>query len=292
MSSKHFFIGVDGGGSRCRVRLESDDGKLLASAESGPANIMRSLETACKSIMDATEQAIKLSGQKMSSEQIVLCAGLAGANISSAKKAFLDQHLPFQKVQLISDLHAACAGAHAGENGAVIVCGTGSSATRYLDGQFTDYGGYGFPIGDKASGAWLGLQAIQFCLQAFDNLRPKEATFHAVCRHLNATSAEDIVRKCADFNSNNYAEIVLPLLPLFEEKNAVVTGFINEGLGYIQRLADEVLITEDMRLCLIGGLTQIYRPMLSNAVQKRIKDCQLSPEQGAILLAKQTGDFS
>ncbi len=291
MNSELYFIGVDGGGSRCRVRLESADGTLLAKGQSGPANVMRSLDTACASIMDATAKAIEAAQLSITTQQIVLCAGLAGANIASAHQALMAKQLPFKHVHLISDLHAACAGAHAGNDGAVIVCGTGSSATRYASGSFTDFGGHGFPIGDKASGAWLGLQAVKHSLLAFDGLAPQDATFNAVCEHLQANSAEDIVRECAGFNSNDYAAIVLPLLPLYRKGDSVIQGFVQDGLGYLQRLADEVLNTPDMALCLIGGLTELYHPMLSNAVKDRIQPCQLSPEEGAILLAKQAGDF-
>ncbi|MCP4233799.1 MAG: hypothetical protein GY770_09480, partial [Aestuariibacter sp.] len=89
----------------------------------------------------------------------------------------------------------------------------------------------------------------------------------------------------------DYAAIVLPLLPLYRKGDSVIQGFVQDGLGYLQRLADEVLNTPDMALCLIGGLTELYHPMLSNAVKDRIQPCQLSPEEGAILLAKQAGDF-
>ncbi|NVK54193.1 MAG: ATPase [Alteromonadaceae bacterium] len=287
MSKETYFIGIDGGGSRCRVRLEDQDGNLLATAQSGPANIMRNADVAEASIFDAVNQAIEATGQAIAPEQIVLCAGLAGANINSAQQAFVSRDWPFKAVYVVSDLHAACAGAHAGKEGAVIVCGTGSSATQYINGKFTDFGGHGFPIGDKASGAWLGLQAVKYALLGYDNLAPKDALFEAVSAHFNATHSQHIVQACADFNSNDYAAIVPALLPLYKSKNAIVVDLFNDGHQYLQALADSALCHQDMNLCLIGGLTELYAPLLSRAVQARIKPCALIPEQGAILLAKQ-----
>lgn len=291
MKSNTYFVGIDGGGSRCRVRLEDEHGNLLAVASSGPANIMRNPDVAEASIRQAVEQAIQQAPGHIELADVMLCAGLAGANIPAAKARFLQRSLPFGRVYLVSDLHAACAGAHSGNEGAVIVCGTGSSATRYARGEFTDFGGHGFPIGDKASGAWLGLQAIKHCLLGFDNLAPRDAVFNAVCEHFNrgnagAIQSGDIVQQCAAFNSNDYAAIVTALLPLYERGDAVVCGFIEDGRDYLQRLAEHVIQDGELNLCLIGGLTGLYKPLLSKAVQARIQTCALSPEEGAILLAK------
>jgi len=287
MKSNTYFIGVDGGGSRCRVRLEDQHGELLATASSGPANIMRNADVAEASIRQACAQAIEQSGLDITFEQVVLCAGLAGANIAGASQAFLQRQLPFARVHLVSDLHAACAGAHRGQSGAVIVCGTGSSATRYANRTFTDFGGHGFPIGDKASGAWLGLQAIQHTLLGYDYLAPRDAVFDTVSAHFNSEQAEDIVQQCSGFNSNDYAAIVTALVPLYQSGNSVVAGFIDEGRHYLQRLAEQAIGNSELELCLIGGLTAVYQPLLSEAIQQRIQPCAYSPEQGAILLAKQ-----
>ncbi|WP_296047998.1 BadF/BadG/BcrA/BcrD ATPase family protein [uncultured Alteromonas sp.] len=287
MKSNTYFIGVDGGGSRCRVRLEDQHGKVLSTASSGPANIMRNPDVAEASIRQAAEQAIKQTGLSITAEQVVLCAGLAGANIAGASQAFLKRELPFMRVHLVSDLHAACAGAHRGNAGAVIVCGTGSSATRYANHTFTDFGGHGFPIGDKASGAWLGLQAIQHTLLGYDHLAPRDAVFDAVSAHFNSEQAEDIVQQCSGFNSNDYAAIVTSLMPLYQNGDSVVAGFIEQGRHYLQCLAEQAIGNSEFELCLIGGLTAVYQPLLSDAIQQRIQPCAHSPEQGAILLAKQ-----
>ncbi|MBR9792155.1 MAG: ATPase [Gammaproteobacteria bacterium] len=287
MKSNTYFIGVDGGGSRCRVRLEDQHGKLLATASSGPANIMRNADVAEASIRQACAQAIRQSGLEITFEQVVLCAGLAGANIAGASQAFLQRQLPFAAVHLFSDLHAACAGAHRGKSGAVIVCGTGSSATRYANHSFTDFGGHGFPIGDKASGAWLGLQAIQHTLLGYDHLAPHDAVFDVVSAHFNTMQAEDIVQQCSGFNSNDYAAIVTALMPLYQNGDSVVAGFIEQGRHYLQCLAEQAIGNSELELCLIGGLTAVYQPLLSDAVQQRIQPCAYSPEEGAILLAKQ-----
>ncbi|HAB26036.1 MAG TPA: N-acetylglucosamine kinase, partial [Pantoea sp.] len=37
--SSPYYLGIDGGGTRCRARLIDAQGKVLAQAEGGPANV-------------------------------------------------------------------------------------------------------------------------------------------------------------------------------------------------------------------------------------------------------------
>src|SRR5205809_891054 len=54
MSKNELFLGVDGGGTRCRARLCDASGLKLAQAEAGPANIRLGLKEAFASVLDVT----------------------------------------------------------------------------------------------------------------------------------------------------------------------------------------------------------------------------------------------
>ncbi|RYZ03388.1 MAG: N-acetylglucosamine kinase, partial [Alphaproteobacteria bacterium] len=57
-----FYLGVDGGGTRCRARLETADGEVLGRGLSGPASMRFGFEAARESIMAATRQALTEAG--------------------------------------------------------------------------------------------------------------------------------------------------------------------------------------------------------------------------------------
>ncbi|MHC6646175.1 glucosamine kinase nucleotide-binding domain-containing protein [Alteromonas sp. HB246098] len=298
MNSDLYFIGIDGGGTKCRVILQDKNGTQIGEGISGPANIMRDETLAKASIMDGVEKAIESANTLLASQssdvqltpimlsQCVVAAGLAGANISTAKARFETWAHPFHSLHILSDLHAACVGAHNGKPGAVIIVGTGSAGTVFNEGKFTDLGGHGFPVGDFASGAWLGLKAIQHTLLCIDNIRSKDDLAKTVCAELGTTNADSIVAKCAGFNTHHYASLVPCMLPLLNEGNSQVTCIFKEGAEYLETMAQRLLGENGYNLALIGGLSDVYVPYFSEKTRSRLQACELSPEQGAIKYAQ------
>ena len=54
------YLGIDGGGTKCKARLEDAQGNLLAEAIAGPANAARNLTGSVKAVLEASEKAIAL----------------------------------------------------------------------------------------------------------------------------------------------------------------------------------------------------------------------------------------
>lgn len=298
MNSDLYFIGIDGGGTKCRVILQDRNGTQLGEGISGPANIMRDAELTKLSIMEGAEKAIKSANTLLASKssetpvtpitvsECVVGAGLAGANISTAKAHFESWQHPFHSLHILSDLHAACVGAHNGKHGAVIIVGTGSAGTVYTEAKFTDVGGHGFPIGDFASGAWLGLKAIQHTLLCIDGIRSLDDLANKVCAELGASNADEIVTKCAGFSTHHYASLVPCMLPLLREGNNQVVRIFKDGAEYLETMAQRLLGDNAYNLALIGGLSNVYVPYFSEEIRARLQACELSPEQGAIKYAQ------
>lgn len=291
MAKERYFIGVDGGGTRCRVRLEDSSGRLLGEGESGPANIARDLTMAKRSIIDATNQAVSRAGVNIELSQIVVGAGLAGANIPSASVAIKLWEHPFEAIDVISDLHAACVGAHAGKAGAVIICGTGSTGTVFVNGVFKDFGGHGFLVGDVASGAWLGLEAIKYCLQALDGLEKYDEFSIALCEKLGANNSIDLVERSAKYTPSDYAALAPFIAMHANNGNKTANLLVAQATRYLQKLADKLIEDTQLPLALIGGLSQFYQSRFSQTIQARIVPCAMSPQQGAIQYIKQQIKF-
>src|SRR5258707_14590398 len=60
--SEGLYLGIDGGGSKCRARIRDSAGRLLGEAAGGHANIYRDRDEARQSIIATAQQAALAAG--------------------------------------------------------------------------------------------------------------------------------------------------------------------------------------------------------------------------------------
>ncbi|MGO7755646.1 BadF/BadG/BcrA/BcrD ATPase family protein, partial [Rhizobium ruizarguesonis] len=78
--------------------------------------------------------------------------------------------------RVLNDVDAANLGAFAGEQGILILSGTGSMAwARNSKGQSARTGGWGDLIGDEGSRHWIGQKALNLVSQSLDGSAPATA---------------------------------------------------------------------------------------------------------------------
>src|SRR4028118_1356762 len=62
--SKLLFLGLDGGGTKCRARLRDEQGSLLGEGSGGPSNIRLDPELVWSSILAACREALAQAGPR------------------------------------------------------------------------------------------------------------------------------------------------------------------------------------------------------------------------------------
>ena len=284
---EQIFIGVDGGGTKCCACVCTSDFKLLGSGIGGPANAFHSEAQAKTSILQAVELALTDAGLGIDViADVIAGVGLAGVNVPAVYDAMNAWEHPFKKMHLTTDLHIACLGAHSRDEGAVIVTGTGSCGYSFVNGKTIMIGGHGFPVGDKGSGAWLGLEAIKAVLLAYDNLGPQTLLSTLISNYFNATGIM-IVEKMGAAKSNNYAQLARFIFEAANENDEVAIKILREGAHYIDSVAEKLWETKPGRMSLIGGLSEVLIPWLKPGVAATLSPAINSPELGAVYFAKQ-----
>lgn len=282
------YLGIDGGGSKCRVVLVTADNQLLGEGLGGPANPLRGMKVATDSILTATQQALTAAGMTFNDmARLIVGAGLAGVNMPQYFKLFSEWKHPFAEFHLTSDLHIACIGAHDGADGAVIIAGTGSCGLADVKGRLLDIGGHGFPYGDNGSGAWFGMQLVHQVLLSKDQLTPATMLSDLLAEAIGASATLDIVGHFMHATPTVYARYAPLVFTAAEQGDATALKVVQQGAAYINQIALKLFELQPPRFSMIGGLAYKLVPYLDAAVQQHITPALAAPEFGAIWYARQ-----
>jgi len=286
VGDKTILVGIDGGGSKCIARLETPEGTYLGSGLSGPANPLYGLERAQNSIVTSVAYALEDAGLDQDQfPNIIAGVALAGVNLPSLYDLIMAWDHPFKSMYLTTDLHAACLGAHQGQDGAVIVVGTGSCGYLSMADEQLMLGAHGFLLGDMGSGAWIGLEAVKALLLADDDLGPKTCLTTLVCEKLGRKPL-GLIEELSKASSNDFARLAPLVFAAVEQGDVVATDIICRGAAYIESIAHKLLAKNPPRLSMIGGISPLLFDWFSEDLRDKISPPLDQPEQGALYFAR------
>jgi len=286
--NNEIFLGIDGGGSKCKAIVMSSDNKVLGTGIAGPGNPLHGFEQAINSITESAKLALADAGIDESElGNIVAGVGLAGVNLPVLFEQMSNWQNPFKKMYLATDLLIACLGAHNGNDGAVMITGTGSCGFSYVDGHPFIVGAHGFPHGDKGSGAWFGLQAAKQSLLSLDGLIPPSLINDKVLALLGVSDDVELVEVIAGKPAAFYAQMANLVFDSAEEGDELALAIVAEGADYINHVARQLLKQNPPNLALIGGLTPRIKPWLDESIKEQLIEPMNPPEVGSVIYAKQ-----
>ena len=286
--NNEIFLGIDGGGSKCKAIVMSSENKILGTGIAGPGNPLHGFEQAINSITESAKLALKDAGIDESElSNIVAGVGLAGVNLPVLFEQMSNWQHPFKKMYLATDLLIACLGAHDGNDGAVMITGTGSCGFSYVDGHPFIVGAHGFPHGDKGSGAWFGLQAAKQSLLSLDGLIPQSLINDKVLALLDVKDDVELVEVIAGKPAAFYARMANLVFDCAEEGDELALAIVAEGADYINHVARQLLKQNPPNLALIGGLTPRIKPWLDETIKAQLIEPINPPEIGSVIFAKQ-----
>lgn len=282
------YLGIDGGGSKCRVVIVNADNQLLGEGLGGPANPLRGMKVATDSILTATQQALIAAGMTFNDmSRLIAGAGLAGVNMPQYFRLFSEWKHPFAAFHLTTDLHIACIGAHNGADGAVIIAGTGSCGLAAVKGRVLDVGGHGFPYGDNGSGAWFGMQLVHHVLLQQDGLTAATLLSDLLCQELGVSGTLEIVSHFMHATPTVYARYAPLVFAAAEQGDATALAIVAQGAAFINQIAMKLFELTPPRFSMIGGLAYKLVPYLDNKVQQALTPAVAAPEYGAVWFARQ-----
>ena len=288
MNSADYFLGVDGGGTGCRARIEDADGTVLGQGLSGPATTRLGIDAAWASIAKAFGAAIEETGfGPAETARIRAGIGLAGIGRKGAQEALGAIAHPFASIDFVSDGVGACLGAHSGQDGAIVIAGTGSIGLGFVDGRDLRVGGYGFPISDEGSGADLGLRAVQLALRAHDGRHERTALLAEVMQRFEGDPME-AVAWMDRASATDYAVLAPMVMRHADQGDPIGRRIVQSAAEQIDTLVRVLFEQGAPRVTLLGGLSSPLEPWLAPDVRRRLKPADGDAVSGAIILAKRS----
>jgi glucosamine kinase len=264
------FIGVDGGGSGCRARVEDTNGRRLGTGIAGPATVRLGIDRALAEVETACRGA----------------AAEAGIGRTGMLEALRARPHPFRSVVYVNDANIACIGAHSGRDGGIIIIGTGSAGFAMVQGREVKVGGYGFPISDEGSGADLGLRAIRLALRAFDGrIAATRLTNDVMARFGNDPFAAVAWMDLA--TATDYATLAPLVMGHADRGDSVGRRIVQDAADEIGALARRLMECGALRIALVGGLASPMEPWLAPDVRGRLVPLEGDAVAGALRLARQ-----
>ncbi len=285
MGRTALLLGVDGGGTGCRARLTDLDGQVLGEGTAGPANIRFGLKESFDAVVRATEDCLEEAGLSADEVDIVACLALAGASEPTHLAAARTYNLPFMQTILTTDAHAACIGAHGGQNGGIIIIGTGSVGWGLVGGREYRVGGWGFPVSDEGSGAWLGCEVARRVLWAYDGRAPWTDMLKRVLERFDG-DPHAIVRWMGQARPRDFA-VLAPLVLEYAARNDPASRELLTAAGqHIDAIARRLATLGVPRLALSGGLAASIEPWLAPDTRQLLVTPKGDALSGALQLAR------
>ncbi|MFC7054197.1 BadF/BadG/BcrA/BcrD ATPase family protein [Hansschlegelia quercus] len=285
MTEARLYLGVDGGGTRCRARIRDDAGSLLGEGEAGSANARRGARATMGAIVAASRAALAIAGLPMTAlGSLHAGAGLAGVCQPADMAAMAAEPHPFRSLRLTTDFTTACLGAHEGRDGGVVIAGTGSVAYGRLRGREWRFGGWGFEASDDGGGAALGRAIVRHALKAADGMAPRGTLSESALLALGGDQ-EAAVSWCGRASPADYGRLA-PLAFEHAAADAEAARLRDEAAAEIGALVMRLLELGVDRVALVGGLAAPLASHLPEQACAALVEPASDAADGAIALAR------
>jgi glucosamine kinase len=218
-------------------------------------------------------------------DRIVACLALAGASEPGHLDAALRYPHPYRTAIFVTDAQAACIGAHGGREGGIVVVGTGTIGWAELSGRQYRVGGWGWPISDEGSGAWLGCEAVRKTLWAHDGRVPWTDLLQSLFARFQS-DPHAIVRWMSGALPRDYASLAPVVVEHAAADDRVALELLLEAGEHIDALARRLLAFGVVRLALVGGLAASIEPWLPDDTRRHLTAPLGDAVDGALRLAR------
>ncbi len=286
LHKEKLYLGIDGGGTRCRARIVNDAGIVLGEATRGGANTRLGIDHVFGEIIATATMALDEAGlAKPRLADLHAGLGLAGLSLERERKLAKAYKHPFASACFATDAYTACLGAHNGADGAILIVGTGTCGQAIVKGRELALAGWGFEISDIGSGARIGRRAIETALLAHETLVPSSDLTRAIMKHFNDTP-EKIVAFAEKARPADYGTFCPMVFDADLNGDTIAANIIDLAVTANRNILRKLQDFGAERLSLMGGLSDQMTKRMPDDIRAALVPAQNDALHGAILMAQ------
>ena len=286
--TKTYYIGIDGGGTKTKFDLFDSDKNSIASITTPTIHPAQASFKEVVSVLNTAKEKL-LANINDRDYVLKVGAGLGGYGINADYRKKLEDEFStvFEEFKLYSDAYAAMLGALAGEDGILMIAGTGSIALAKVGDETFRCGGFGYRYGDEGSAYSIGKALISRALKEADGRLDKSIISDLVADYFDNIGINIIAT--SDFSRDKIAGLAAAASKYVENSDSVRDIFLaaaKEISLHIKAIGKNFESGKRIRLSYIGG---VFRSgYILECIKEMNRGIELvapiyPPEKGSIL---------
>lgn len=278
-------IGVDAGGTHSTAIAYDLDGNELGRAESGPGQINTDYEAGINNIASAVNELL----DKIDGDCMRVLAGISGLSVvgnAAEVAATISSRINNLPTRAITDSLLALYSGLEGDDGALVIAGTGSVFNGLQDGHLIAVGGYGAILGDEGSGYAIAKSAMQSALLSWDK-REDNALIPMFTELFGVEYMDECNAKFYKMSNSEVAGMAVHVAKLADNGDPDATKVIEEQAHLLAR---DIIIGLDryedpkpMKIALTGSVlanNEMMRGLIEDEVKSKYPDAVFSISNG------------
>lgn len=261
-------VGLDIGGTKTHAMRWSGDVQL-AEAKSGSANVQNvSVQTAQANIAEV----FAALGAGHIDRVVAGAGGVDTEADAESLRAMIAVHAPGAEILVVHDTRLILAAGHA-STGLALILGTGSAAWGVnAQGREGRAGGWGYLLGDEASGYWMGREAVRHTLREFNRGQVPGELGRRVLAANNVESPDELIALFHGDTDRRYwaqqSPLVFEALAAGDPDSEVI---VEEAVGHVCRmLGDLATLLETRGPVIIGGGVGTHQPVFQEKLRRAL----------------------
>ncbi len=285
-----YIIGVDGGGTKTAAALADINGNVIKTAYGAGCNPN---DIGFENSMNNIFSAVQALNADIKDIAAIFCgiAGITAADYSQKANARLKEMFPNAKSEALHDGINVIYSAFPESDGAIVICGTGSSCFMKKGKEIIRIGGYG-KFDCAGNGYEIGKSAIAHALKCGDGREEKGVLYELVAQKIGAAPLEKLT-DLISADKKYIASFAKLVFDAYKEGDIHAAWILENQLEYIGGLINRAceIYGRPVPVCMAGGIgTQsaaidIIRKYLIHNTSLSV--IQTEPVYGAVAKAKE-----